>query len=274
MEHDVRVCAVQFNPVLFEPERNMEKAEELLFSRVKPSSVDFVVFPEMAFTGYEFRSKQEVLPYCEQQRGRTYNFCSSISKRLEACVVAGYPERCVGADGENVLYNSMCIVDQHGDLVGTYRKRFLYETDKTWAEDGGEEFQSYEILGLKVAFGICMDINPKEFDYANDTFALASFCKKRDVDILLFSTNWILNDGEEENPGHLHGYWAWRLTPLIGKRCLFVAANRTGVDTLVNFKQTRRTHDTEDSRLKHQQVSREERHSPERAVLCRWRDQA
>mmetsp|Transcript_34280 Transcript_34280/g.134433 ORF Transcript_34280/g.134433 Transcript_34280/m.134433 type:complete len:147 (-) Transcript_34280:2333-2773(-) len=110
MEHDVRVCAVQFNPVLFEPERNMEKAEELLFSRVKPSSVDFVVFPEMAFTGYEFRSKQEVLPYCEQQRGRTYNFCSSISKRLEACVVAGYPERCVGADGENVLYNSMCIV--------------------------------------------------------------------------------------------------------------------------------------------------------------------
>mmetsp|Transcript_390 Transcript_390/g.464 ORF Transcript_390/g.464 Transcript_390/m.464 type:complete len:177 (-) Transcript_390:986-1516(-) len=129
----------------------------------------------------------------------------------------------------------MCIVDQHGELVGTYRKRFLYQTDKAWAEEGDEEFRSFEMLGLKVAFGICMDINPKEFDYANDTFALASFCKKLNVDILLFSTNWIMNDGDEDNPGHLHGYWTWRLKPLIGKRCLFVAANRTGVERGTTF---------------------------------------
>jgi len=110
MEHHVRVCAVQFNPVLFERERNMQKAEELLFSRVRGSSVDFVVFPEMAFTGYVFRSKEEARRYSEPQRGSTYNFCSSISRRLEACVVAGYPERSVGEDGVEVFYNSMCIV--------------------------------------------------------------------------------------------------------------------------------------------------------------------
>mmetsp|Transcript_391 Transcript_391/g.475 ORF Transcript_391/g.475 Transcript_391/m.475 type:complete len:83 (-) Transcript_391:1392-1640(-) len=43
----------------------------------------------------------------------------------------------------------MCIVDQHGELVGTYRKRFLYQTDKAWAEEGDEEFRSFEMLGLK-----------------------------------------------------------------------------------------------------------------------------
>jgi predicted amidohydrolase len=33
-------------------------------------------------------------------------------------------------------YNSACFVDPSGALLLTYQKSFLYDTDKTWAEEG------------------------------------------------------------------------------------------------------------------------------------------
>jgi predicted amidohydrolase len=41
------------------------------------------------------------------------------------------------ADGDRIVrYNSQCFVNRKGELIKTYRKAFLYETDELWASEG------------------------------------------------------------------------------------------------------------------------------------------
>jgi len=44
-------------------------------------------------------------------------------------------------------YNSVCFVNPQGELVLTYQKHFLYETDENWALEG-PSFTCREIPGL------------------------------------------------------------------------------------------------------------------------------
>lgn len=59
-----------------------------------PGSVDLLVLPEMALSGYVFNTPASILPYLEPQRiGPTSLLCRSIAKKLRCCVIAGYPEK-------------------------------------------------------------------------------------------------------------------------------------------------------------------------------------
>eukprot|EP00182_Erythrolobus_australicus_P005037 CAMPEP_0185831100 /NCGR_PEP_ID=MMETSP1353-20130828/1285_1 /TAXON_ID=1077150 /ORGANISM="Erythrolobus australicus, Strain CCMP3124" /LENGTH=259 /DNA_ID=CAMNT_0028529123 /DNA_START=108 /DNA_END=887 /DNA_ORIENTATION=- len=198
--------------------------------------LDFVLLPEMAFTGYVFANKGEIAPYLERSgEGATFDFCRRHALCLNTCVAAGYPE----VDEQGVMFNSLCVVDKTGSLRLNYRKRFLFEADKTWATPG-DIFTSICIDGFNVGVGICMDINPEDFDMERDTFALASHCAQSKVDVLLLSTAWCRAEGESTELGseleqldeidETHYYWVWRLTPLLSSDCVFVAANRTGVE--------------------------------------------
>jgi len=245
---EVTVCAVQTHPTWGEKEANMARAKELI-ADLEPGTVDFLVFPEMAFTGYVFNSEEEVAPFVEDRKGATYMFCRSVAQRLQCCVAAGYPE--VDRTTRKPRYfNSMCVVDDRGELILNYRKCFLYETDKAWASKGMDGFQTFVFRGITVAVGICMDLNPDEFDFDKDTFALASFCRAREAkaragpfsglyctstglltprssqQLLLFCTNWLM-----DKSGGLHNYWCWRLKPVVSREMHLVAANRVGKRT-------------------------------------------
>ena len=93
------------------------------------------MFPEMAFTGYTFKSKEDIYPYLEVSgKGITYQFLSDLAKRLNSYVVAGYPERYIfqiNDEDQEELYNSMYVIDRYGKVLMDYRKHFLYMTDKT-----------------------------------------------------------------------------------------------------------------------------------------------
>ncbi len=43
----------------------------------------------------------------------------------------------VEGEGEAVGWNSAVVVATDGEVVGNYRKTFLFETDKNWASEGG-----------------------------------------------------------------------------------------------------------------------------------------
>lgn len=77
-------------------------------------------------------------------------------------MICGYPE--IAGDK---LYNSAIMVDRAGKMHLNYRKKHLYETDKTWASEG-DCFSFFEIVTtekhvFKASLAICMDINPYEF---------------------------------------------------------------------------------------------------------------
>lgn len=71
-----------------------------------------------------------------------------------------------------------------GIYVKSYKKHFLYDTDKTWADEG-PEFESMDLKLhrrtdgkiIKVGHGICMDINPYNFTADYEDFEFANYHK-------------------------------------------------------------------------------------------------
>lgn len=126
--------------------------------------------------GYVFHSVEEIKPYLEdtyngpsvlwaKEKGKRlkrkniigikyigfvlflYTFfsflCIYIAVELNCYIAVGYPEKHQTKD-QVKYYNSMCFVNRQGELIKTYRKTFLYETDENWAEEG-ESFDTMMI---------------------------------------------------------------------------------------------------------------------------------
>ncbi|WVR03299.1 hypothetical protein IAU60_000290 [Kwoniella sp. DSM 27419] len=291
----IRVACVQYDVKLGKVQENAQKVEQMTRD-LRPGSVDLLVLPEMCLSGYIFNTPTSILPYLETQRiGPTSLLARSLAQRLRCHVVAGYPEalrstiaasgsgssdladqaaeggnagpsemKGLEGEGEGVGWNSALVVSPSGEVLGNYRKTFRFDTDKNWAKegDGFVHFDLPEPLG-RVALGICMDMNPKDFIAPWDAFELANYCRDQSVDMLVVPMNWLTppaeppNDRSPEDPqspseSNLN-YWAARLQPLHdptpgyatpggeledpvgGKEVVFVACNRTGTEEGTTF---------------------------------------
>ncbi|KAI8100169.1 carbon-nitrogen hydrolase [Halteromyces radiatus] len=214
----------------------MTKADQLLAGYQK-GDIDILVLPEMAFTGYVFKTCQEIEPYLEDaSNGPSVLWAKRQAIRLSCYVVVAYPERYV--DGDNIkLYNSQCFVNRQGELIKTYRKSFLYETDEHWASEG-PGFETIDIPELgKVGLAICMDINPYQFKTDFYDFEFGHYHSEAKTDIILCSMAWLKNDTKgNDTVMDTINYWALRLLPLMRQsvesdhqhHTLFVACNRIG----------------------------------------------
>lgn len=107
--------------------------------------------------GYNFKSAQEISPFLEPAiTGLSSAWAKNAALIYDCTVICGYPER---ATSGSECYNTAVVVDGEGDVIGNYRKRHLYYTDETWANEGPEAFFSQELERLgKAALGICMDL--------------------------------------------------------------------------------------------------------------------
>lgn len=134
-----------------------------------------------------------------------------------------------------------------------YRKRFLYYTDETWAEEGDIEWGGVSLpIGsssqtpIPTSIGVCMDINPYQFkapysDYEFATHVLASGSR-----LVVLPMSWLtlLSKSElemtSESPDmDTFNYWIQRFWPLISgkgsgggedgnRETVIVFANRVG----------------------------------------------
>ncbi|RSH84550.1 Carbon-nitrogen hydrolase [Apiotrichum porosum] len=160
-----------------------------------------------------------------------------------------------------VGYNSALIASPAGEVVGNYRKTFLFETDKNWAREGSG-FMHWDLpapLG-RVAIGICMDLNPEDFISPWNAYELATYCATNAVDMLVVPMNWLDpreqdsdsdsdsdsdtdthsdtgSDGERVPPRDPNApsinnlnYWAARLAPLHDPAPTYAAAAPPGYD--------------------------------------------
>src|SRR4051812_11184700 len=102
----MRIFCLQFDPQLGQVADNQARADRLLAGiAARP---DVLLLPEMAFTGYCFRGRDEILPYCESPAaGPTSAWCRRQARALGSYVVCGFPERAAG----DVLYNALLVCD-------------------------------------------------------------------------------------------------------------------------------------------------------------------
>ncbi|MCF7858479.1 MAG: beta-ureidopropionase [Candidatus Cloacimonetes bacterium] len=147
MRFKVGVC--QFNPELFNVSRNLAKMESLL----SDVSADLIVLPELAASGYVFRSKAEVSSCAEQpQNGPTAQLFKALAKQNKTSYVVGFAEKAKAG-----LYNSSMLVNPDGK-INIYRKTHLFFEEKKWFMPGDTGFKVFTIKGsIKVGLMICFD---------------------------------------------------------------------------------------------------------------------
>ncbi|KAG2216081.1 hypothetical protein INT45_005839, partial [Circinella minor] len=188
----------------------------------EPKDIDLLVLPEMAFTGYVFKNRKEIEPFLEDSKtGLSVTWAKKQAIRFNSYVIVGYPE----LPG----YNSLCFIDPKGQLIKTYQKSFLYETDEHWAKEG-PGFISLSYNEINIGLGICMDINPYQFKSPFENYEFAQFHLNHDTQLLICCMAWL------QSPNQVHvtdtiQYWAQRFLPLIqqeNKHVYIVICNRTG----------------------------------------------
>lgn len=196
----IRIAGVQYTPVLGSVERNIQKIRSLLTTLNRP--IDLLVLPELAVTGYNFKSSTDIKPYLETQSGRSFDLARELSSRYECTTIIGYPEDCLGT-----TYNSALVVNQAGELVYNYRKTHLYETDEQWgcSENPEKSFSPFELpLGkgpdrqsVKTSIGICMDLNPYKFEapFADFEFAMSAYAGGSRL--LVVPTAWLNSESPD-----------------------------------------------------------------------------
>ncbi|KAI9623099.1 hypothetical protein KEM48_009719 [Puccinia striiformis f. sp. tritici PST-130] len=235
MVRTTKVALLQLEPVFKQPEQSILRANSLV-SSIKPNDIDLLMLPEMAFTGYNFRSFEDIEPYIESE---VDGISITWAKETEP--------------GVRQLYNAMGIVSNEGELIKVYHKTQLYPpVDPLWARAG----EGFSMMDLNIArvdgqrgqpvnccIGICMDLSPDKFEAPFDAYELSTFAAKNKAELLLCCMAW-LDLGPQPNPKRTEigksaaetseqlKHWEVRCTPfwnLENRACAI--CNRVGIES-------------------------------------------
>ncbi|KAL6910881.1 carbon-nitrogen hydrolase [Trichoderma evansii] len=243
----MRIACLQFAPHVADVENNLSKADEILNQAdAEDLEVDLLVLPELAFTGYNFKSLTHISPYLEEcSTGISSLWARNTALKHDCTVVVGYPEKVDPAlnwPTDPQYYNSAITVNGDGETVANYRKAHLYYTDETWALEGSHGFLGQRIPGLgQTAMGICMDLNPYKFEAPWNKFEFGQHVLDSGARLVVVPMAWLTNDEQQEFLSALQDpdtmsllYWVSRLEPLIraqsNQEVIVVFANRCGTE--------------------------------------------
>ena len=113
---------------------------------------DVLVLPELAMSGYQFSSKEEVANLAESvPDGVTTRRLAELAKQRHCYIVAGLPEHHAGK-----FYNSAVLVGPSG-FMGLYRKVHLFYEETLFFSPGDLGFQVWDIGQCQIGVLICFD---------------------------------------------------------------------------------------------------------------------
>ncbi len=144
----LRIGFYQFRPLFGKVDKNREKVLKSL-SKVE---ADLMVLPELAFTGYHFRDKTELLSVAEDpENSKTVWELGKLCAERDMFVVTGFAEK----QGDKV-FNSAFLLGPSG-LVSVYRKIQLFSREKLFFEPGDLPLNVAEVKGAKIGMMVCFD---------------------------------------------------------------------------------------------------------------------
>lgn len=147
-----KVAAVEFNPEIFEFERNLERACDVI-REAAGNGARLVVLPEAALSGYIYRDRDQFLPYMDSVPGRGTDAIAEITADLNCYVAIGIAE----LDPATALtYNTGALIGPEG-YIGKYRKVGLNPSDVVWFVPGNTGYPVFETELGNIAMVICFD---------------------------------------------------------------------------------------------------------------------
>ena len=109
----MKVGYYQYRPVFGKVNRNLKKVTDKLAG----VDADLIVLPELAFTGYYFRDRQEVKMLAENPcHSATVDTLSNLCKQEKLHIVTGFAERV-----KDKVFNSALLIGPKG-IKHIYRK--------------------------------------------------------------------------------------------------------------------------------------------------------
>ena len=210
MPQPYKVATVQFEPTLFEKDRNVAQLLELC-KRAAEAGAKLIVTPEMGTTGYCWRDRTEVAPFVERIPGLSTDRFIALARKHDCYIVVGMPE----VDEDGIYFNSAVLVGPEG-IVGRHRKTHPYISEPKWAAAGDLHNQVFETKIGRIALLICMDIHFLE---------TARLMALHGADVICHISNWLA----ERTPAP---YWISRA---FENCCYVVESNRWGFERTVQF---------------------------------------
>ncbi|BBO05273.1 MULTISPECIES: nitrilase-related carbon-nitrogen hydrolase [Bradyrhizobium] len=205
-----KVATVQFEPTMFEKERNIARLLELC-EQAAAAGAKLIVTPEMGTTGYCWFNRAEVRPFVEKVPGPTTDRFAALARKYDCYLVVGMPE----VDEDDIYFNSAVLIGPDG-IVGRHRKTHPYISEPKWAAAGDLHNQVFDTPIGRIALLICMDIH---FVETARLMALGG------ADVICHISNWLA----ERTPAP---YWISRA---FENGCYVIESNRWGLERTVQF---------------------------------------
>lgn len=127
MESAVKVAIVQLKIVINSEKRNMRKALEYIENAAK-SGADIVCLPEAFVTSMNLTSIEHM---AEPIPGPISNTLCKVAKNFKIHIVAGILEKHF-----NSYYSAVVLIDDEGNIIGKYRRKYIYSLEKKYIETG------------------------------------------------------------------------------------------------------------------------------------------
>lgn len=200
----MKVGYVQFKPKFGDKEYNVSK----MIDMASALDAQVIVFPELANTGYVFRSNDEVAALAESSDGPSITKMQEFSKKKQALITFGFAER----EGDS-FYNSAAVLTPEGH-VRVYRKVHLFNEEKLYFQRG-EKFFTFTWREIVFGVMICFDWI---FPEAMRTLALMG------AQVVLHPANLVLPYCQDA-----------MVTRCIENRVFEITANRVGTERGLKF---------------------------------------
>ncbi|SDI49484.1 carbon-nitrogen hydrolase family protein [Pseudomonas panipatensis] len=134
--------------------------------RAASQGADLLVCPEMFVSGYNIGAAR-VAALAEAAGGSTAAAIATIARDNDLGILYGYPE----SNPDGAPFNSVQLIDRHGERRANYRKTHLYgDLDRSQFSPSDEAAAVFELDGWKIGLLICFDV---EFPEAVRSLALA-----------------------------------------------------------------------------------------------------
>jgi predicted amidohydrolase len=138
----------QFRPQFGKIAQNTKKVVQ----RLKSVSADLIVLPELAFTGYYFRDRDELKSLAEDpHHSPTVSTLQALCKQRDFYLVTGFAEKHL-----DKYFNSALLIGPDG-FIHSYRKLHLFNLEKKCFDPGDQPLQINELRGVKIGMMVCYD---------------------------------------------------------------------------------------------------------------------
>ncbi len=197
----MRAGFYQFKPLFGKVDRNLQK----VISVLRDVDADLIVLPELAFTGYTFLNRREVMQHAEDPaRSTTVDSLAALCREKNFYLVTGFAEK-----SKDKCFNSSLLIGP-GGLMHLYRKLHLFNTEKNCFDEGDIELQVNSIGDVRIGMMICFD-----WVFAEVSRSLAL----QGADIICHPSNLVLSYCQQS-----------MLTRSLENRVFSITANRTGLE--------------------------------------------